>query len=250
MRSFQLYPIVMFAILMCCQAVYTQAGILKPPRPLPLLEDDREPLSIGDIEKLLSTLRDERNALDAEWRDLSKRGKLGKGEITDDAVKKLAEDISRKLKQGLFPNPISPPLDEDPPAINQEKTPKKSNTVESNPKPEEKQPSIVGDPQNLGQTLFRAGIYADALRALERVDVVGMKPEERAPILFFKACCQAQLGQTAKAIALLEDVVKVRGDERLVDYARWQMEELHWHRNVESVLQDIRNRLKAAEKAK
>jgi hypothetical protein len=75
-----------------------------------------------------------------------------------------------------------------------------------------------------------------------------MKPEERAPVLFFKACCQSNLGQTSKAISLLEDVVKLRGDAWLSDYGSWQLGNLHWHRNANSSLQEIRERLKAAEK--
>jgi tetratricopeptide (TPR) repeat protein len=219
---------------------------------LPRLEEEREPVTTADFERLLSVLRQERTALEAEWHEMSKRGKLGKSTINDKALKDEAEDTIRKIQRGFLLGPKKTPPDEHiPPPTDGSKEPAKK-AIEENviANHDEKKTALIGDPLQFGQTLFRAGMYPEALAALEKVEIVGMKPEERAPIIYFKACCQGQLGQSAKAIALFEDVIKVRGDEQLVEYARWQLEHLHWHRNVENALEDVRKRLKVAEKAK
>jgi tetratricopeptide (TPR) repeat protein len=253
MRSLLFQTFVLVAICICSEPARAQTSVLKPPRPLPLLEEDREPVSSAEIERLLKVLREERNALETEWREMSKRGKLGKSTSSDDALKRHAEKLFKLLDKELTQNRKKESFAPDPPLpVPETKVEISKKPIDDLPPPkiDDKQAPIIGDPLHFGQTLFRAGMYAEALTAMEKVELVGMKPEERAPILYIKASCQARLGQSAKAIALFEDVVKVRGDERLIDYARWQLEQLHWHRNVENVLQDIRRRLKAAEKAK
>jgi hypothetical protein len=252
MRNLLFWATVAMLLCLCRSSAHSQTSIPKVPRPLPVLDQQGEPPSRTDIEHLLGILREERKALEAEWNGISKPGAIRKATIGNDTLK---VEIDRLLKR--FPNtaPLAPSDIRPDKANDTTKVTEKGSAI---PPATEKvilhrdvaKTTTIGDPLSLAQTLLRAGLYADALAAFEKVEIVGMTPEERAPIIYFKASCQVKLGQNAKAIGLFEDVVKVRGDERLVDYARWQLEQLHWHRNVENVLQDIRQRLKASEKTK
>ena len=253
MRSLFAYSILCFVACLALLPARIDGGSGKMPNRLPILEQEIDPVSPGELEGLLNKLREERNALEADWKALAKKRQPNVGPISDEDLVRRMKDMIDRLER----NPPKTRAKKEPerddgsrddlPMEPLKKDPREKPKVQE-PNDDDKRLVSLANPRNLGQAMFQLGMYGEALDALEKVDVVGMDPEERAPILYFKGVCQTRLGHNKEAIALFEQVTRLRQDERLVDYARWQLEMLYWHRNTQHTLQDMRKRREAAEK--
>jgi tetratricopeptide (TPR) repeat protein len=232
----------------------TSAHAQFPPMPRILHEYDSVGFSEADFQRVLSQLKVERDGLDADWKSMTKRLNTRPPTAEPD-LEKLEERINRVLttvRERVTPSPAGPAQ---PAPIKIENPPS-----ENKKKPDERLAPVVPDASSitpalgpvdvvhLGQTLFRAERYEEALAAFRKVDLLGKKPEERAPIIYFTAACLHHLGKTEEGIALLREVANSRGDERVAGYAQWQIENLRWHRETQAKLQEIRRRLQTMEK--
>jgi tetratricopeptide (TPR) repeat protein len=225
------------------------------PAPLPLLDGNGASFSPADFQRLLSQLKAEREALDADWKSLTKRltTRTPANETDLDKLQEQLKQTLLRLQQERLKSPQTAVLA--PPALVQQ-------TMPINPEPkkkpvEESHPATSGassadpgpvDVLHLAQTLYRAERYDEALAAFRSVDLKGKRAEERAPIVYLTAKCLHHLGKTDDAVALLREVANSKGDERLAGYAQWQLENLRWHREIQARLEEIRQRRLATEK--
>jgi tetratricopeptide (TPR) repeat protein len=234
-----------------------EAPANEPPRIVPRrLDDDNGKYTAEDFERLLSKLKSERDALDADWKSLSKRLSAGKASSDQDVaslqeqLKQILDRIQRDRPQASktpAKSPIPIPIPELP-------TMEPKGTANEGPHGGAPQLQVINqetgavDLLQLGQTLFRAERYADALTAFRKIELKMRRAEERTPILLMTAVCLHQVGKTDDAIAMLRDAANTRGDERFAGYSQWQLELLRWQRETALKLEDIRQRRLAVEK--
>jgi TolA-binding protein len=226
-----------------------------PPTPRQL-RDDGDAFSAADFQRALSQLKTERDALDADWKSLTKRLNTRTPSAEPDLEKlqeQLKKTLARLQQDRIAFNTISvaPPVQ--PPQVKPEHPstePKKKPGEESPASPDANAAPGTGavDVVHLAQTLLRAERYEEALKVFRSVDLKGKKPEERAPVIYLTAECLHHLGKTDDAIALLREVANSKGDERVAGYAQWQIENMRWHRDTQARLLEIRRRLQEMEK--
>jgi Anaphase-promoting complex, cyclosome, subunit 3 len=224
-----------------------------PPIP-PLPTEDDGSYSPSNFKRALSDLKTEREALDAEWRAITRRLAMPQSSDPPELDRlhlKIKEVIARLQRErmelkatptaapNLHPKPETP-TPEPKKAPDLEPPPAKPTVLSSS--------NVPVDVVQLAQTLFRAERYEEALGVFRSVDLKGKKPEERAPIAYLTADCLHRLGKTDEAIAMLREVASSKGDEHMADYAQWQIENMRWHRDVQNRLTEIRRRLGTGEK--
>jgi len=242
---------ILFATMILLAAPMVLRAQPLPPIPaIPALpSEDDGTYSPSNFKRALSDLRAEREALDAEWRAITKRLSMPQPSDVPDLdrlhlkIKELVARLQRErmeLKATPTAAPNIQPKNETP-----RPEPKKTPDPESIPTKPAAPTSSNGpvDVVQLAQTLFRAERYEEALGVFRSVDLKGKKPEERAPIVYLTADCLHRLGKTDEAVAMLREVANSRGDEHMAEYAQWQIENLRWHREVQNKLADIRRRL-------
>lgn len=99
----------------------------------------------------------------------------------------------------------------------------------------------------LGRTLFRAHDFEGALKAFRQVNLTGLKPEERRPIEYLIATCLKHLGKVDEAAVIYREVANSKGDEILADCAQWQLSTLHWQRDLDRQIHELRQHLQSLE---
>lgn len=251
---------------------------LQPPGPivpggLPLTSSSMPPCFVmpgGRLKELLSEFRAERDALESAYTTSVRDFEAGLGPSSGEtallrlrikdalnrlararAVKKAASAPSPAPKKGSeTQHETSAPAAGIVPPTPAPKEPEEFPLRTAGPA-QEKQPRIgPGRPVDslaLGQSLFRLGKYAEALKAFESVDLRGTVAETRAPVQYLRASCLRHLGKSDEAAALYREVANARGDEALAACARWQLSTLRWQRETAARLDEVRRRRQALE---
>ena len=105
----------------------------------------------------------------------------------------------------------------------------------------------VIDPVAAAQNYFRAGDFETALDAYRHVPTRNAIAEERAPVEYMIATCLRKLGKREEAAKVYREVIGIKDDPFLADCARWQLETLTWHKEVETQLAALSQRRKGLE---
>lgn len=96
----------------------------------------------------------------------------------------------------------------------------------------------IVDPYALGRALFRAGDFSGAEQAFRRTTVTD---ENRIMLQYLIATClrkQSQWEQAAKAYRIVSEN---KEDPALRDLALWQMENIRWHQQTATQLEQLRD---------
>lgn len=249
------------AVLLIVMALTASAGpssaSAQIPSPRDSSSDEFSGFSQADFQRVLAQLKMEREALDADWRLLTKR-LTTRTPTTEPDLEKLQEQLKTTLTRLQQERARSKSVSPAGPAQILAKIEQPSPASKKNPESEPFPSGVNGnsktpesgavDVLHLAQTLFRAERYEEALAAFRQVDLKGRRAEERAPIVYLTAICLHQVGKADEGITLLREAANSRGDERFAAYAQWQLENLRWHRETQGRLQDIRQRRLATEK--
>jgi tetratricopeptide (TPR) repeat protein len=101
------------------------------------------------------------------------------------------------------------------------------------------------DPQSLAQSLFLAGEYEAALAAYRKLEQEEPKIEDRIVIQYMQACCLRKLGKLEEAAVLYREVANSGGNEILVENAQWYLRAMKERRELETQLDQLRQRRQA-----
>jgi tetratricopeptide (TPR) repeat protein len=142
------------------------------------------------------------------------------------------------------PAPPAPPSRAEKPA---EKPVEKPREEHQETKPPEAPAGKPVDAPALAHALFQNGDYDGALQAYRLVDVKTLNPEERAAIQYMTATCLRRLGKFDDASVLYREVANSKTSEVLVECAQWQLNSIAWRKDLESQLEQLRERRKAVE---
>jgi tetratricopeptide (TPR) repeat protein len=238
--------------------VQSQPAVQELPLPR-LVPIDERAHSPEEFQRILTKLRNEREALDAEWQSMMRRLNTppAQKEPDYDRLEKqirdwIAREKDRRVKATPAPpqpKPYTPEKPAVPVVVIDEK---KKAEVPAPPAPSatavKDDTSAPVDLLHLAQTLFRVERYEEALEVFRKIDLKGKRPEERVPIVYMTAKCLFYVGRTDDAITLLRTAANATSDERIAGYAQWQIEVLRWYRDTDARLQDVRQRRMATEK--
>jgi hypothetical protein len=221
------------------------------PLPAPPEEPDRD---LQDLQRWLLRLQKEREALAVE-QNLARKQLVTDVFAESPVIGKLRLQLSELVRKVSAPKdppkgpgviPVLPKTAGDkkgeaPKKINVEKVQPKDAAIEA---PEDGAPA---DALALAHVLFRAGHYDQALKAFNLVNQSGLRPEERAPIMYLTACCLRKLGKTEDAVARYREVGNMRGDDPVAACAQWQIAQIRWRCECEAQIRDVRSRRLALE---
>jgi hypothetical protein len=210
-----------------------------PGTPVPVLP--RPVAEPPGLKQEAARLRAEREALAAE-RDkvLPEAGSpgLGDSEEMTRLRARVAELLARLNARGgparpKAPDPVRLPT---PPPV-EKPTPAPAAAAE--PFPDGTPPA---DPFLLAQALFRAADFDGALRTYRKLDQDSLTREDRVMAQFMIACCLRKLGKLEEAASVYREVANAREDEVLTDCALWHLSAIRWRRDMETQLEEIRQR--------
>ncbi len=100
----------------------------------------------------------------------------------------------------------------------------------------------VVDLPALADSLFQAGDHEGALGIYRLMESTVQSNQDRIAIQYQIACCFRKLGRLNEAAALYREIISADQDRILADCATWQLEAIRWRRDLESQLQQIRQR--------
>lgn len=98
------------------------------------------------------------------------------------------------------------------------------------------------DPLSLAQSLFLAGEHTAALTAYRKLEQNEPKVEERVGIQYMIACCLRKLGKLDEAAILYREVANSGGGDILVENAQWYLRAMKDRRELETQLDELRQR--------
>jgi TolA-binding protein len=105
------------------------------------------------------------------------------------------------------------------------------------------------DPPALAQALFRTGDFDGALRTYRMLDPNQLSRVDRPAVQYMIATCLRRLGKLDEAAAAYRDVINSNDDDVLTECAQWQLNALAWRRDLETRLEQLRQRRLALESA-
>ena len=228
-----------------------------PPLPMPRIvdvnDDDYGQFSAAEFDRLLQKMKEEREALRSDWQSLVKKNTRPVPQDSDLELQRHFQQILQLLQKRTQAPPPAPAKDQPPPP-----DPPKTTPEPQTPAAKEEKTAVVDMPpvkllsahnfSAQANALFRSGQFEDALATFRLIDLKGQKAEVRAPVQYLMALCLLHLGKNDEALPLLREVANSRGDDKLADYAQWQLEMLRWQTDIQNRLQDIRLRREALEK--
>ncbi len=225
------------------------------PPPMPRIvdvDDDNASFSPADFERMIQQMKQQREALRNDWQSLVKKNTRPAPQMGDQELQMHFKQILKLLQQRTQ-NPLQAPPEPlpstDPPRTTD--NPPSAPAVEPKPIAVEVATEATSPAQNASaqaNAFFRLRQYEDALAAYRLINLKGQKAEVRAPVQYLMAMCFLHLGKYDEALPLLREVANSRGDNKLAEYAQWQLEMIRWQRDVQNRLQDIRQRREALEK--
>lgn len=255
MRPLLAATILLFAVTLGALEQRGAADTDSLPMPRRLNDNDGVAFSPTEFEHLLQKLKSEREGLNSDWQALRKRNTTA--EPTVEIEQKRLETLMQKALDDLRRRRQNPAPTT---SLGAETIKNKIEAVPEDPKKvDNPAPALEGktdqrpgavDVLAQAHALMRSKQYEEALATFQQVDLKGKKINERAPILYLTACCLLYLGKTKEAADLLQETANYRGDEKLANYAQWQLEMMRWQRDAAQRLQDIRQRRQALEAAK
>ncbi len=95
----------------------------------------------------------------------------------------------------------------------------------------------------LGQSLYRTGNYAAALKALQDVDVDTLAESDRTWLELLRALCQRRLGDIDSAEARLREIANVASEDYPIPVARWWLKQTEIIRNTELIFEQTSSEL-------
>jgi tetratricopeptide (TPR) repeat protein len=134
---------------------------------------------------------------------------------------------------GAPPNPFAPSKPT-PPAVKQ---------------PDNSTPVLTDapvDPQSLAMALFLTGEYEAALNAYRKLEQEEQKIENHVPLQYMIACCLRKLGKLEEAATLYREVANSGGNEILVENAQWYLRSMKERHELETQLEELRQRRQTA----
>jgi len=105
----------------------------------------------------------------------------------------------------------------------------------------------VVDALALAPVLFQSGDYEGALTAYRLVSPEAVTPADRVTVTYMTAACLRKLGKTDEAATLFREVANAKGEDVLAECAQWQLSAMRWKHDVETKLDEFRQRRKALE---
>ncbi len=103
------------------------------------------------------------------------------------------------------------------------------------------------DAMAMAQALFRSGEYEAALEAYRAIDPHSLRAEDQLAFRYFMATCQRRLGNAPEAAVLYREVANAKGDDQIIECARWQLGALQWRQDLETQIEQLRRRREALE---
>lgn len=211
---------------------------------------------LGEFRSQLKQMQREREALQTELK-VTRRW-VDSEPPADEELPKLQSRVGGLLREVTRRTPASVPAkkSEEPASkpvvekVEPRETPPPKVERKASPPAESEPPRFthIADPLLLGQALYRAGNYRDALYALNRVPLDGLKAQERAPVKYLIATCLRKQEKWDEAAALYREIANSVGDEQLAACAQWQIASIRWQQDMRRQLEQIRERRKALEK--
>ncbi len=200
---------------------------LGPRPPGPVVPPDA---NAAELQRLLRDLRSQRESLHNERAAPEREPPASANERELVRLRKRMEELQKRARPRpeAVPSPVLPP---DPPLT--------ASTGAS--------AGGAIDLVAVAQNLFRAGDYAAALDAYRKVPLRGATGEERAPTLYMIATCLRKLGKRDEAAKVYREVASVKDDPFVADCARWQLDSLTWHKEMDGQLAQLRQRRKGLE---
>ena len=243
-------------LLSCAPLAFAPAQPDFPPRPRLVDDTGCARFPAEEFDKLLHELKAERERLETERE--GKRPQRRPPPSTASQPSAEAKQLAAQLRQAL--QKLRQERDDHAPAPHGldkevEHAPNaKEHKVEAHEaksshedKPHAAPPGPL-DPLGLAHSLMRTGQYEEAWNAFDKVELIGKKANERAPIFYLKAICKIHLGKFDDAKSLLRDVANIKGDESLAQCAQWHLESIRWQREARDKLESYRQRRAALEK--
>jgi hypothetical protein len=105
----------------------------------------------------------------------------------------------------------------------------------------------VVDALALAPVLFQTGDYEGALTAYRLVSPEAVGPADRVTVTYMTAACLRKLGKNDEAATLFREVANTKGEEVLAECAQWQLSAMRWKHDVETALDEFRQRRKSLE---
>jgi tetratricopeptide (TPR) repeat protein len=206
-------------------------------RELQLLRDEREACRQELLTKLPTP--DAPRAADADVP--SNAAESSRQQLHELMSRLAAEGLKRKTKPtgarplpqtGTGPRPTASPL------VPFTRSPANSVGILRTPP----NPTAAGaeDPLAAGKSLFAAGDYEGALKALRGIDLNRLNPANRGLARYLTASCLRKQGRWKEAEAEFSALAKAPGDATLADNARWQLEAMRWQVKLEDQLAKMR----------
>jgi tetratricopeptide (TPR) repeat protein len=225
--------------------------------------------TLQDIARLMretNVLKVEREKLKAEHDEATQPMERADASHAGDIIKlrlRLAEILTKVSTQGTaeesrvpakpLPGPrraASTVLPTKPPSSEREKSagvelPK---NLLTNQRPQSgADPDKPLEPLALAAALFRTGDYEGALTTYRLIDSETLSKHDRVAIQYLQGCCLRKLGKTDQAASLYREVANTKDDEVLAECAQWQLGALQWRHELETQIQQIRQRRQALE---
>ncbi len=219
------------------------------PRPLPMAEPDPAATIESELQQFRSELREFQELREEVSRSTRETG-IDSDRISLQQRKDLLELLTRLAKNGIgrkaqaartappteilpapMPEMVATPVME--PAAS-------AMTDSMSEKPAESAIEIddnVADPFSLGKVLFRSGDFVNAERAFRKVEVT---TENEPTLNYLIATCLRRQSKWKSATEIYKSVAESDQDPVLKDLAKWQIDNIRWHRDSESQLEQMR----------
>lgn len=212
----------------------------------PLTELDEPAGELAELQRCLSQLKGQREALAAERTQVGKQALLDPASESQDVIKlrlrvaELLAKLNSHEPQKKSVDPVSPGASVDKGAVGKKTGQQSPPAPEKTAEKENTDPTPI-DPAALGHVLFRGGDYEHALKAYRLVNLTGTKAEERAPIEYLIASCLRKLGRNDEAAAGFRLVANSK-DEQVSACAQWELAHIAWCNGMQAQLKELRER--------
>jgi tetratricopeptide (TPR) repeat protein len=255
--------VALFFLFICTSTLLGQEAAPMPPAIQPVADAAPPVLAVPplradpcDLPRLGERLKAAREGLEAERQKLAQPSE---NTYTIEALKlrlKLAELLNKLNKQeqekaqaakrapaSSDPWNLPPGSGQLPAGVEPLKVP--GLTPEPLPPPQRTDTPV--DPMALAQSLFRTGDYEASLASFRLLNLNKLGRPDRAAVQYLMASCLRKLGRTDQAAALYREVIKSHDDDSLAEFAQWQLSAMQWRRELQTQLDQVRQRRQALE---
>ena len=187
----------------------------------------REDVSLGTKSTAADT---ERMALNQRQELLDLLAKLAKAGMNRKSAAPASTATPTQPTRTQSPVPVDPPAEPDP---------TETDITPSTPsiEPLEITGSEIADPFALGKVLFRGGDFVGAEKAFRKARV---STENEMMLKYLLGTCLRRQSKWQPAIDAYKVVAESNSDPVLRDLAKWQLDNIRWHQQSESQLEQMR----------